>query len=192
MIEWSGFGRIITEEASFNAQTAILTGVTSTSNFIRNRLTTAAVDGSGTTSANVTFDANYSVVLTGGNITFENNITYLTPETLCTVNQPIGHITGTRSVSGNFTAYLNADGTSTAELFEDLVGATDVITNNFDLTFSIGGANAPKVVIALPQAHMEVPTHSIEDVISVEANFHGLATSLDATDEATIAYTGTP
>lgn len=190
MGDWSGFGRIITEEATFDASTAITTGVTSTSNFIRHRLTSLSADGSATTSGSVTFDANYNVVLTGGSITFENNITYLTPETLCTVNQPVGHVTGTRSISGNFTAYLNADGTSTAELFEDVIGATDVITNSFDLTFSIGGANAPKVVINLPQAHLEVPQHSIDDVISIDAAFHGLPTSMDATDEATIVYTG--
>ena len=187
MITWSGFGQIISDEASFDAQSAIVTGISGTGNFIRNRLTTLACDGSNTVPA---LDANYAVVLTGGNITFENNITYLTPDTLCSVNQPIGHITGTRSVSGNFTAYLNADGTSTAELFEDIIGATTTITNSFDLTFSIGGASAPKVVINLPQAHLEVPTHSIEDVISVDATFHGLPSSLDATDEATIVYTG--
>lgn len=196
MIQWSGFGSIITEEASLDLTTAtgtppILTGTTGTSNFIRNRLTTLAVDGTATTStAGVTFDADYKVVLTGGNITFENNITFLTPETLCTVNSPLGHITGGRNISGNFTAYLNADGTSTAELFEDIIGATDVVQNSFDLTFSIGGANAPKVVINLPQAHLEIPQHSIEDVISVDATFHGLASSLDATDEATVVYTG--
>ena len=51
--------------------------------------------------------SSYSLTLTGGNVTISNNMTFLTPETLGVVNQPLGHVTGTRSVSGNFTCYLN-------------------------------------------------------------------------------------
>ncbi len=196
MITWSGFGAIISEEATLDLTTGtgtvpIKTGVAGTGNFIRNRLTTLACDGSNTVSTVVgTLAADYSMVLTGGNITFENNITFLTPETLCTVNQPIGHVTGARSISGNFTCYLNALGSSSAELFEDLVGATDIVTNSFDLTFGIGGATAPKVVVNIPTAHLEIPQHSIEDVISVDVSFTGLPSTIDGTDEATIVYTG--
>lgn len=193
MINWSGFGKIITEESEFDATGAITTGAlaTDTGNFIRNRLTSLTADGSATNSPLIDFDSAYSLVLTGGNITFENNITYLTPETLCTVNQPLGHVTGTRSISGNFTCYLNAEGKSSAELFEDVISATDVVRNSFDLTFSIGGSSAPKVVVNLPQCHLEVPTHSIEDVIALDTTFHALPSSVDGTDEATITYTGT-
>ena len=199
MINWSGFGKIISDEASLdlrsdtlatNTETLIKEGgeASDTGNFIRNRLTSLAVAGAGTGN----FASSYSLVLTGGNITFENNITYLTPETLCTVNQPIGHVTGTRSVSGNFTCYLNspASGSSSVDLFEDIIESTTVVTNSFGLTFTIGGTSAPKVVIALPASHLEVPTHSIDDVISVETNFHALPSSLDGTDEATIQYVG--
>ena len=57
-----------------------------------------------------------------------------------------------------------------------------------DLVFSIGGATSPKLVIDIPTAHLEIPTHQIEDVIGLEVNFHALPSSLDATNEATIAY----
>lgn len=189
MINWSGFGKIITEEAALDASSAITTGAlaTDTGNFIRNRLTSLKVTNADTAN----FASEYSLVLTGGNITFENNITYLTPETLCTVNQPLGHVTGTRSVSGNFTCYLNDVQDSSADLFEDIISATSVVTNEFTLEFSIGGASAPKVEIALPQCHLEVPVHGIEDVISLDTTFHALPSSVDATDEATITYTGT-
>lgn len=183
-INWSGFGKIITEDT---APTATITeALTSTSNFIRNRLTslTATSSLSGTA-------VNYDLVLTGGNITFENNITFLTPETLGVVNQPLGHVTGTRAISGNFTCYLNADTNSSADLFEDIIESTTTITNSFALTFSIGGSAAPKVAVSLPQCHLEVPTHSIDDVISVETNFHALPSNISETDEATITYTGT-
>lgn len=190
MINWSGFGSIITEESSEPTAT-ITEAVSATSNFIRNRLTTLAVTGSGTGN----FQSSYSLVLTGGNITFSNNITYLTPETLGVVNQPIGHVTGTRNIGGNFTCYLNADTDSSADLFEDLIESTSVITNSFDLDFTIGGSTAPKVLIELPRCHLEVPTHSIDDVISLETNFHALPASIDPDTtadnyEAKITYTG--
>jgi len=186
MINWSGFGKIITEVNALDltAVTKITEGIDSTTNFIRNRLTSLAVTNADTDN----FASSYSLVLTGGNITFENNITYITPETLCTVNQPLGHVTGTRSVGGNFTAYLNADGVSTADLFEDIIEATNVVTNAFGLTFNIGGAGTPRVEVTMTQCHLEVPAHSMDDTVSVDTTFSALPTSMDATDEATIKY----
>jgi len=133
-------------------------------------------------------------VLTGGNITMENNITYLTPETLGVVNQPLGHVTGTRSVSGNFTCYLNNETGGSADLFEDLIEANTVVTNSFNTVFKIGGTTAPKIQIDLPKCHFEVPAHSIDDIISVETSFHALPASVDPTTadqfEAKVTYTG--
>jgi hypothetical protein len=135
----------------------------------------------------------YTLTLTGGNITIGNNITFLTPETLGIVNQPLGHVTGTRSVSGNFTCYLNtpSSGASSADLFEDIIESTSVITNSFDLTFTIGGTgNTPRVVANLNNCHLEVPTHSIDDIVSLETTFHALPTSVDATDEIDFIFLG--
>jgi|TARA_R100000479_G_scaffold100583_2_gene50079 hypothetical protein len=192
-INWSGMGKIISESGA-NKPTPtklIAEGTTTTSNFIRNRLTslTAATGGSGL------FNASYDLVLTGGNITMENNITFLTPETLGVVNQPLGNVTGTRSVSGNFTCYLNNDTGKSAELFEDIIESTTVITNDFDLTFNIGGSNSPKVAVQMPNCHLEVPTHSMDDIISLDVNFHALPASIDpgssaANYEVKVTYTG--
>jgi len=190
-INWSGFGKIITEVADFDASGTLDTSTTSTSNFIRNRLTSLTVTATDTTTfPGASSNGVYNVTLTGGNVTFENNITYLTPETLCTVNQPLEHVTGTRSISGNFTCYLDGTTGGSEDLFEDIIEATGTVTNSFALSFSIGGANAPKVVISMPQCHLEVPQHSIEDVISVDTTFHALPSTVSQTDEATIAYTG--
>ena len=135
--------------------------------------------------------ATYNLVLTGGNITISNNITFLTPETLGVVNQPLGHVTGTRSVSGNFTCYLNAEDDSSAELFENIIEDTTKITNDFTLIFKIGGATAtPRVELNMAECHLEVPTHSIDDVISIETNFHALPSTIDGTDELLIKYVG--
>ena len=201
-INWSGFGKIITDGAKPTVD--IYEAVSATNNFIRNRLTALkveAVQDPDSDSVNE-FQQDYDLVLTGGNITMTNNITFVTPETLGVVNQPLGHVTGTRSVSGNFTCYLDGDTAvnTSAKLFDDIISATDIITNDFSLTFFIGGEtgsdvlNTPGVQIDLPTCHLEVPTHSIEDVISVETNFHALPASISPTAaddfEAKITYKG--
>jgi hypothetical protein len=73
-------------------------------------------------------------------------------------------------------------------LFEDLIESTSLITNDFNLVFGIGGATAPNIQVTLPTCHLEVPTHSIEDIISLETTFHALPSTIDATDEASIVY----
>ena len=137
-------------------------------------------------------EAQYGLVLTGGNVTITNNISFLTPETLGTVNQPIGHVTGARSVSGSFTCYLNNDTDSSAELFEDLLGDTTTVTNNHRLVFAIGGItpNLPRVEMSMLDCHLELPSHSIDDVISLETTFHALPSNIDKTDELTVKYFG--
>lgn len=222
-VAWSGQGKKIKEVTQlkttaaatspavtgeeFTTKGLINEGISSTSNYIRQKLTSLAIafdlsDSAGAPSGvasdgetQLGADKTYNVVLTGGNITIENNLTYLTPETLGSVNQPLGHVMGTRSVSGNFTCYLNNAADGSMDLLEDLHEADTVITNSFDMTFSIGGASAPKVAIALPNCHLELPTHSIEDVIGVDVNFHALPADLsDATasasaNEIAITYT---
>lgn len=86
--------------------------ITSTSNFIRNRLTvltvTPTTQDPDSDSVNE-LESSYSLTLTGGNVTISNNITFIVPEELGIVNVPIGHVTGTRNVSGSFTCYLTED-----------------------------------------------------------------------------------
>ena len=187
---WSGFGSIITETGSMPTATVFEgTAAADTNNFIRNRLTDLTV----TAAASGDIVTAYSLTLTGGNFTISNNMTFLTPETLGIVNQPLGHVTGTRSVTGSFTCYLNtpASGASSADLFEDIIESTNVITNDFNLVFVIGGTgNNPRLTVTMPTCHLEVPTHSIDDLISLETNFHALPTSVDGTDEVTIVAVG--
>jgi hypothetical protein len=185
-VAWSGQGAIISEQAQLVTGTGtgkettlglINEGVTSTSNFVRQKLTsmTATYDVSESVGESIGSDSVYVLTLTGGNITIENNVSYLTPETLGVVNQPLGHVMGTRSVSGNFTCYLNTVDQGSAELFEDLLEGTNTITNAFDLDFAIGGAGqTPRIDVSIPKAHLELPTHSVDDVISLDVSFHGL------------------
>jgi hypothetical protein len=187
---WSGFGQIITEATALpQIDISEGTAAADTNNFIRNRLTDLAV----TATAEGDIQTTYSLTLTGGNVTIGNNISFLTPETLGIVNQPLGHVTGTRNVSGSFTCYLNtpASGASSADLFEDIIESTSVITNDFNLIFVVGGTgNNPRITMTLPTCHLEVPTHSIDDIVSLETTFHALPTSVDGTDEITMEFVG--
>ena len=201
-IAWSGMGTIITETAAPTATRYEAIG--STTNFIRNRLTqlvmTTADDhllGDLNNDGNqddVDSDSDvetYALTLTGGNITISNNMTFLTPETLGVVNQPLGHVTGTRTIGGSFTCYLNSAADSSMDLFERIIEDSDTITNKFDLNFKVGGASAvPRIEFNMAACHLEVPTHSIDDVISLEVNFHALGTDISSTDEIAIKYIG--
>jgi hypothetical protein len=185
-VNWSGNGKLISEEAALDLSSStalIYEGVSNTSGFIRNRVSDLTIVGDPGDISDVT----YTTTLTGGNISLSNNLTYLTPETLGVVNQPLGHVTGAKSVGGNFTCYLdNASATSSAEFYEDLVEATSDIKNEFSLTFDIGGSGTPHCLITMPTAHLEVPSHSIDEVISMETNFHALPSDFDSTDEISV------
>jgi hypothetical protein len=184
-INWSGMGTIITEQAAAPTRTKY-EGIGSTSNFIRNRLTELVASSASPTSVDP-----YVLTLTGGSITISNNMTFLTPETLGVVNTPLDHVTGTRSISGSFTCYLNNTSSSSMDLFENLIEGTSTVTNDFDLDFKIGGAaSVPRIEMKMPACHLEVPTHSIDDVISLEVTFHALGTDIDSTDELAIKYVG--
>ena len=195
-IAWSGMGTFLSEASAPTATRYEAIG--STTNFIRNRLTqlvmTTADDhllSTGESADGDTDAETYALTLTGGNITISNNMTFLTPETLGVVNQPLGHVTGTRTVGGSFTCYLNSATDSSMDLFERIIEDSDTITNKFDLNFKVGGAAAtPRIELNMAACHLEVPTHSIDDVISLEVNFHALGTDISSTDEIAIKYVG--
>ena len=195
----------INKTAGDNWWAAIDEGTTDTGNFIRNRLTqlTLAPEStfqSSTTFTNAagasdTYETSYSVALTGGNVTISNNISYLTPEELGKVNQPIEHVTGTRTVTGSATCYLASSDAATnrsRDLFADLVSDVNTVINKFAITLQVGGTDTtkPRFEISMPTAHLEIPSHSVEDVISLETNFHGLGTGVSEGDEVTLKYIG--
>ena len=123
----------------------------------------------------------YTIPLTAGNITLQNNITYLTPAYMGAVNQAVTYFTGSRNVTGSLTAYLRSGsgvGTSaannyTANLFSDLV--TKVNTDSdpqFALQVEIGGrTNQTKVELAMPAVVLTIPTVNAESVITSAINF---------------------
>jgi hypothetical protein len=178
---------------------AIDEAVTSTNTFIRNRLTKIEI-----TSDNKTVfpggmvtngDGKYNLTMTGGSFTIANNITYLVPDELGFVNKPLEHVTGARNVTGSATCYLTLSDSDTTsgtsrQFFNDLVStsAMSQVVNKFTVVLEIGGAaqaGTPALVITMPNVHFEVPSHSVEDVISLESNFHALPADFGTANEVT-------
>ena len=197
-IAWSGFAKTLTEGSK--PTRTVFEAINSTNNYIRNRLTQLSITAGDTTTFPGSGSGVYTLTLTGGNITISNNISFLTPETLGTVNLPIGHVTGARSVSGSFNCYLGLDsgtntGTST-DFFNDLTSsaARTKVVNSFDVTFKLGGvstsSSVPVYQFNFPTAHLEIPAHSVEDVISLETTFQALPSTIAGTNEVSIKYAG--
>ena len=198
-VEWSGMAATITAASSHTAAAKTVTeGGTSadTENFIRNRLTAmtiAPVDGGASEVSPI--NASYDLTLTGGSISIENNISYLTPEELGVVNKPIEHVTGVRNIGGSFTCYLASGTGGSKEFFEDLVSTQglDIVTHDFAVTFKVGGSSeTPRVEFTMPHCHVEVPTHAIDDVVSLETTFSSLQSNMESksADDLTITSYG--
>ena len=187
--QWSGFAKNISRAGSGSpapTASAINTGVSDTDNFIRNRLSTVTLTNSAVNGNT------YNIVLTGGSFTVENNLSYLIPEQLGQVNTSIANITGARTITGSLTCYYDNDVTAwkSADLWSDLVTDTTTVRNSHALQVNIGGTSGPRLQLNLPTAHLEVPTIGVDDLLTLEVNFHGIVASgnVDNTDEAYITY----
>ena len=118
----------------------------------------------------------------------------MTPEELGKVNQPLRHVTGTRTVTGSVSCYLGSSDAATnrsKDLFEHLVTDINTVINKFSLTFDVGGTTSkPRLSFTMPLCHLEIPSHSIEDVVALETNFHALGSTVGESDEVTLSYHG--
>lgn len=138
----------------------------------------------------------YTIALTGGNITFANNLTYLTPANLGTVNLPITYFTGTRAISGTINAYLKTGTLESGGLLSKLLAdSTTTVDPKFTINVQLGGpsTNATGVEIKLPAAMLQIPTINTEQVISTTINFTaqgfaGADYDITESNEATIIY----
>lgn len=158
--------------------------------FIANKLSTISM------AAGINGTTALDIPITGGSITFANNVTYLTPANLGTVNLPVTYFAGTRAISGSLTGYLRTgSGGNTGTILSNLLAnsATEVAPA-YKTVISIGGSsNANRVVIEMPAAVLTIPTVSVEQVVSTTINFTAHATASSAFDieqanEATVTY----
>lgn len=172
-IAWTGQGGVLRKlgtNATASAGTfgGGLTGSytqkVTTAPYIANKLSTATVASGGTT---------YVVGLTGGSLTINNNVTYLTPANLGVVNQPATYFTGTRAISGTLNAYLKTgSSTDTGALLAAMLADTSNVNPKFDLQIAVGGSsNAIKVAFAMPTSMLTIPTVDVQQVVSTAINF---------------------
>lgn len=210
-VQWGGKGSLIRQLAIAADQSSpvVLSGVdiatdvgdtgaaaskNTQAKYITNKLTTLQVND---TIGDFT-GSDYTVPITGGNITFSNNLTYLTPANLGVVNLPITYFTGTRSVTGTLTAYLRSGSTNTGGLLNGLLAnAANEIDPDYAINIQMGGGtNSTRVDIKLPAAMLQIPTVNTEQVISTTITFTGqgstgTAFDIDAANEAAIEYYAT-
>ena len=206
--QWSGMGTSIVEGAT-EITGANNFGVNLTDNFIRNKLSTLVISSyldadtaSPGAAAGSPGTDTYDITITGGSFTVENNFNFLIPEELGKVNQTVGNITGTRSISGSLTCYYDTtvSASKSAELWTDLLNgnsgsptvdtALPDIRNAHNITINIGGDRGARLIIRMPAAHLEIPTINPDELYSLEVNYHAMPTSgnFDLTNEATVTY----
>lgn len=173
-----------------------------TAGYITNKLSTVSlslVNALGSAAAGT----NYAVALTGGSITINNNISYITPANLGVVNLPATYYTGTRSITGTMNAYLKTGSNvgGTGQLLSDMLAAASAsVEPMVTLQIAVGGAaNAVKVVLDMPAAVITIPTVDVQQVISTAINFtaegstpsataNGNVFALDKTNDIAIRY----
>lgn len=159
-------GSDITISLTSGGTDVVLTTATGTLSLIKSGTFTAG-------SAPSTGSTTYTMPLTGGSITLTNNITYLTPAYMGTINEPIAYFTGSRSVTGSLTAYLRTGTGYSAELFQNLVSNISVDSDpEFYLQVEIGGRTSQtKVELEMPGVVLTIPTINAESVITTTVNF---------------------
>lgn len=143
-------------------------GTVSTASFIKNRLSALSVYytavGGGVN--------NYTFPLTALSISVKNNMTYLTPEEIAALNRPIGQFSGSREITGTFSAYLRAGDSESAGFWRNMIGDTRTnISQAANANIQIGGATSPYLAMLFPAVSFDVPTHAIEDVVGITVNF---------------------
>lgn len=155
---WSG--SITGNSALINSNAAFITNKLSTMKLV-SKITGS--DGSAGTS--------YNIAITGGNLTISNNVSYVVPANLGVVNQAIGYFTGSRSISGNVTAYLKTGTAYSAQLLSDIIAANAAETK-FKVQIEVGGANnTVHVDFLMNGAMLQIPTIETGDVMSTTINF---------------------
>ena len=121
------------------------------------------------------------------------------------MDKPIGSFTGARMISGSLTMYLDTKSNGSNQLLTDLAGATDLVTNSFDMRLFMGVAgtvasdgdamdsgdfSAPGVEFNMPRAQLSIPTIEVGDLISTTVEFAAHGSDLLTGDEITVKYLG--
>jgi hypothetical protein len=198
-IQWSGQGSELRQITSPTISGGTISGTiggnfkqkVTTAPYIANKLSVVTLkDVIGGASG-----SSYSVPITGGSLTISNNVTYLTPANLATVNKAVTYFTGTRSISGSLNAYLRTGTTNTQGLMDTmLTNSTTSVDPDFYLKIAVGGTNTTRVEFEMPAVVLSIPAVNAEQVVSTTINFTaqgytGTSFDIGAANELNITYT---
>ena len=171
-------GASVTGNANSRAATAVaayhpwavsnVQGTQTVASFIKNRLGTVVL--AHTTEAGVA--TSYTFPVTAMSLSVVNNLSYLTPEEMTKLNQPIGQFSGAREITGSVSAYLRADTAGTAQFLRNIAADTrPTFAQTANANIRIGGNSAPYVAFYMPAVQFQIPVHNIQDIISVNMDF---------------------
>ena len=173
-VAWTGQATALTQSAVTLATLAAgSTAKQTAAPFITNKLSTVSLTTLNKLGSTAT--ATYGIALTGGSITINNNITYITPANLGIVNVPAVYYTGTRSITGTLNAYLKTGSGvgGTGQLLADMLGAaSSAVQPMASLNIAVGGSsNATRVVLDMPAVTFGIPSVDVQQVVSTAINF---------------------
>jgi len=80
------------------------------------------------------------------------------------------------SITGSLTCYLNGDTNSSLKLLTDSLAHNDTVNSNA-LNVTIGAAAGPNLKIKVDNAHIDIPSTSFDDVVSLDIGFTALGAS---------------
>jgi len=146
-------------------------GSAGTNSFIKNRLSTIEFHHKATAAGS---DEKFTFPVTALSFDYNNNITYLTPEEISALNEPIGQFTGSRAVTGSATMYLRTGDLESAGFLRNISEdsrTSSAQTSNANLI--IGGTTAPYVAFQLDACRFEFPQIATDDVVAMTVNFVG-------------------
>jgi hypothetical protein len=145
-------------------------GTTTTAAFIKNRLST--IDLGHATGSSTPF-VNYTFPVTSLTWSWNNNVSFLTPEILNSLDSPIGNFAGAREIRGTFTAYLKQGATASNTLLKNIIEDSRVSHSSTANANIIVGTNTtgPYVAFYMPAVQFSFPVHTIEDIISVSVDY---------------------
>lgn len=146
-------------------------GSAGTNSFIKNRLSSIEFHHKATAAGS---DEKFTFPVTALSFDYNNNITYLTPEEISALNEPIGQFTGSRAVTGSATMYLRTGDLESAGFLRNISEdsrTSSAQTSNANLI--IGGTTAPYVAFQLDACQFEFPQIATDDVVAMTVNFVG-------------------
>jgi hypothetical protein len=175
----------LTRAASYHPYNQMnVAGTIATNSFIKNRLSTINFQHANTTGG---AGSTYTFPVTALTFEYNNNITYLTPEELSSLNAPIGNFTGTRAVTGSATMYLRSGTNQSAQFLRNIqndVRTSSSLSANANLI--VGGPTPPFVAFSMPAVQFEFPQVAVEDILSVSVNFMAQEVNKGTGGEVTI------